>query len=135
MPTGILAAAFSRRAEQLPQIAYDEPFIAREILLEDLEKNNVRGYVNSTVREILDDSVIIAIGDREEARLSVDSVVLALGAQPEDGLAAGSRPSSGFSGIRLAIGQRFEETKTGLGTDHCKYLLTSLFCGDIYVEK
>ena len=80
--------------EQLPQIAYDEPFIAREILLEDLEKNNVRGYVNSTVREILDDSVIIAIGDREEARLSVDSVVLALGAQPEDGLAAGLKNSS-----------------------------------------
>ncbi len=79
--------------EQLPEIASDEQPVNRDILLEDLEKNNVEVYVNSAVREILDDGVIIATHDREEVR-RVDSIVLAGGAQPEDGLAAGLKDSA-----------------------------------------
>ena len=71
--------------EQLPEIALDEQFVVRDFLLKDLEEKNVKTYVNSTVRQIHDDKVIIVKDGREEVR-HVDSVVWAVGAQPEDGL-------------------------------------------------
>lgn len=71
--------------EQLPEIALDEQFVVRDFLLKDLEEKNVKTYVNSTVRQIHDDKVIIVKDGREEVR-HVDSVVWAVGAQSEDGL-------------------------------------------------
>ena len=69
--------------EMLGQLASDEVVVPRWDLLADLEKNRVNVRLNTKVKEIKDDGVIVICGDREEF-IPADSVILAVGAKPNN---------------------------------------------------
>jgi NADPH-dependent 2,4-dienoyl-CoA reductase/sulfur reductase-like enzyme len=67
--------------EMLPEIATDEEAAVRLFLMRDLEKNKVKVYVNSPVKEITDDGVIVTREGREERVGPADTIILAIGAK------------------------------------------------------
>ncbi|HPU77588.1 MAG TPA: FAD-dependent oxidoreductase [Thermosynergistes sp.] len=67
--------------EMLPEIATDEEAAVRLFLMRDLEKNKVKIYVNSPVKEITDDGVIVTREGREEKIGPADTIILAIGAK------------------------------------------------------
>jgi pyruvate/2-oxoglutarate dehydrogenase complex dihydrolipoamide dehydrogenase (E3) component len=72
--------------EQLPEIAQDVEAIPRELLLNGLEKEKVKIYVNTTVKEISDNGILISRDGREE-NIPANTVILAVGSIPENKLA------------------------------------------------
>lgn len=71
--------------EMLPEIAADELGIPRMYLLKALEAGNVTILTESTVKEILDDGVVVVKGGKEEF-IKADTIVLAVGSEPENKL-------------------------------------------------
>jgi len=67
--------------EMLPEIATDEEAAVRLFLMRDLEKHKVKIYVNSPVKEITDDGVIVTREGREEKIGPADTIILAIGAK------------------------------------------------------
>ena len=72
--------------EQLAEIAQDVEAIPRRQLLDGLEKEKVKIYVNTTVKEILDNGVLVSRDGREEI-IPADTIILAVGSNPENKLA------------------------------------------------
>lgn len=107
--------------EQLPDIAMDEePGAVRPQLLKELARNNVKIRVNSTVSEILGDSVTVISGNVTESE-PVDSVVIAVGAAPDNELASKLQGSSfkvicvgDACGVRNALEATLEGYRAGI---------------------
>lgn len=74
--------------EALSEIAVDEEREIRNMLLQDLRERNVRIYVNSVVKEILEDGVLALVNGKEEIIGPVDTVVFAMGLRSENELSA-----------------------------------------------
>jgi pyruvate/2-oxoglutarate dehydrogenase complex dihydrolipoamide dehydrogenase (E3) component len=72
--------------EQLPAIAKDIEVVSRIFLMEDLMKHNVKILTNSRVLEIMDNEVIISTNDVEQIEGPVDTIVIAVGAKPDNNL-------------------------------------------------
>jgi pyruvate/2-oxoglutarate dehydrogenase complex dihydrolipoamide dehydrogenase (E3) component len=72
--------------EMLPEIAADVNPRSKPFLLKDLADHNVRLYLNSTVKEVLADGLRIDKEGREEEIGPFDTVVLAVGVEPCNGL-------------------------------------------------
>jgi len=68
--------------EMLPEIAADVNARSRPFLLKDLAEQNVKVYVNATVKEVLVDGLRIERDSREEKIGPFDTVVLAVGVEP-----------------------------------------------------
>jgi len=68
--------------EMLPEIAADVNARSKPFLLKDLAEHNVRLYLNSTVKEVLADGLIIGRDGREEKIGPFDTVILAVGVEP-----------------------------------------------------
>lgn len=68
--------------EALAEIAVDEELDIRNLLLRDLGERKVRIYVNTIVKEILEDGVIASVNGKEEKIGPADTVVLAVGVSP-----------------------------------------------------
>ena len=68
--------------EMLPEVATDVNARVRYFLLKDLAENNVKMYVNSTVKEVLSDGLTIKRDGREEKIGPFDTVILAVGVEP-----------------------------------------------------
>jgi len=64
--------------ETLSEIATDEQGISRMYLLKELEAGNVKILVETTVKEILDEGVVI-VKDGKDETIGADAVVLAVG--------------------------------------------------------
>ena len=72
--------------EMTPEIAMDEEFNTRRLLMRDLKDRDVKILVNATAREIVDDGVVVSI-DGEDVQVGpADTVVIALGSSPVNGL-------------------------------------------------
>lgn len=72
--------------EMTSEIAMDEEFNTRRLLIKDLKDWEVKILVKATAREILDDGVMVSI-DGEDVRVGpADTVVIALGSNPVNGL-------------------------------------------------
>ena len=72
--------------EMTPEIAMDEEFNTRRLLMRDLKDRDVKILVNATAREIKDDGVVVSI-DGEDVQVGpADTVVIALGSSPVNGL-------------------------------------------------
>lgn len=69
--------------EMQSDIARDEMQPIRIFMMEEFRKNNVDMYVNTRVKEIVEDGVIVQTEDGER-KIHGDSVVLALGSKPVD---------------------------------------------------
>lgn len=67
--------------EMSPILADDEEAAVKYFLMEDLKKNNVEVYLNTYVKEIEDNEVIVIIDSREQIIWPVDTVVLATGVE------------------------------------------------------
>ncbi len=67
--------------EMLPEIAADVNVRSRPFLLKDLAEQNVKIYVNATVKEVLGDGLRIERGGREEKIGPFDTVILAVGVE------------------------------------------------------
>lgn len=72
--------------EQLPAIAKDIEVVSRIFLMEDLMKHNVKILTNSRDLEIMDNEVIISTNDVEQIEGPVDTIVIAVGAKPDNNL-------------------------------------------------
>jgi 2,4-dienoyl-CoA reductase-like NADH-dependent reductase (Old Yellow Enzyme family)/thioredoxin reductase len=72
--------------EMLPEIAADVNPRSRPFLLKDLAEHNVKIYVNSAVKEVLADGLRIEREGREEKIGPFDTVILAVGLEPCNGL-------------------------------------------------
>jgi len=68
--------------EMLPEIAADVNARSRPFLLKDLAEQNVKVYVNATVKEVLADGLRIERDGREEKIGPFDTVILAVGVEP-----------------------------------------------------
>lgn len=73
--------------EMLPDIATEIPNINRMTLMQDLEKGKVRILVNTTVKDILADGVVVVKGCDTES-ISADTVIVASGSKPNNDLEA-----------------------------------------------
>jgi len=73
--------------EMLPDIATEIQNINRSALLQDLEKGKVRILVETTVKEVLTDGVLVIKGCDTES-IGADTVVAASGSRPDGGLEA-----------------------------------------------
>lgn len=71
--------------EMRPTIAPDEEFTRRILLMRDLDERGVTLYTSAPVAEFTEEGVVATI-DGARQTLSCDTVVLALGVQPERGL-------------------------------------------------
>ena len=60
----------------------DEEFNTRRLLMRDLKDRDVDIIVNATAREILDDGVVVSMGDEDVRVGPADNVVIALGSNP-----------------------------------------------------
>ncbi len=75
-----------RIIEMQPEIAKDEMQPIRMFMMDEFKKNNVEMYVNTKVKEILEDGVLVVTEAGEQRIGGADSVVLALGSKPVDNL-------------------------------------------------
>ncbi|MCL6611694.1 MAG: FAD-dependent oxidoreductase [Peptococcaceae bacterium] len=71
--------------EALPEIAPGEQGIPRTYLLKALEAGNVKTYTETTVKEILDDGMVV-VKDGKEKVIEADTVILAVGSTSENRL-------------------------------------------------
>ncbi|MGZ6291215.1 MAG: oxidoreductase [Syntrophales bacterium] len=71
--------------EMLPDIATEIQNINRGALLQDLEKGKVKILVNTTVKEVLVDGVLV-VKDNTTESIAADTVIVALGSKPDGGL-------------------------------------------------
>jgi NADPH-dependent 2,4-dienoyl-CoA reductase/sulfur reductase-like enzyme len=71
--------------EMLPDIATEIPNINRMALLKDLEKAGIKVLVNTTVKDILSDGVVV-VKDCVTETISADTVVVAAGSKPNNDL-------------------------------------------------
>ena len=72
--------------EMLPDIANDVVGSVRYFLIKDLKEKDVKVLVDSTVKEVTGDSVIISKGGKEEKIGPFDTIVLAVGVKSENEL-------------------------------------------------
>jgi 2,4-dienoyl-CoA reductase-like NADH-dependent reductase (Old Yellow Enzyme family)/thioredoxin reductase len=68
--------------EMLPEIAADVNARSRPFLLKDLAEHHVKLFLNSTVKEVFADGLIIGRDGREEKIGPFDTVILAVGVEP-----------------------------------------------------
>lgn len=74
--------------EMLPEIVKDGEPAVKYFLFKDLEQNKVQILTNTSVKEILNASVVIADKEGNESKLeNVDTVVMAVGSKPINTLA------------------------------------------------
>ena len=72
--------------EMTSDIATDEEFNTRRLLMRDLKDREVKILVNATAKEILDDGVLVSV-DGEDVQVGpADTVVIAMGSEPVNGL-------------------------------------------------
>lgn len=72
--------------EMTSEIAMDEEFNTRRLLMRDLKDREVKILVDATAQAILDDGVMVSI-DGEDVQIGpADTVVIALGSNPVNGL-------------------------------------------------
>ena len=71
--------------EQLAEIAQDVEAIPKEVLLKGLEKEKVKIYVNTTVKEVLYNGILVSRDGREEI-IPANTVIMAVGSIPENKL-------------------------------------------------
>ncbi len=71
--------------EMLSEIATEIPNINRMTLLQDLEKANIKVYVNTTVKDILLDGVVV-VRDCVTETITADTVIVAAGSRPNNDL-------------------------------------------------
>ncbi|WBW97265.1 oxidoreductase [Oceanirhabdus sp. W0125-5] len=75
--------------EMLPEIVQGGEPAVNYFLFKDLEKNNVQILTNTSVKEILNNEVVIADKEGIESKLeNIDSVVMAIGSRPVNELAS-----------------------------------------------
>lgn len=75
-----------RIVEMQPEIAKDEMQPIRMFMMDEFERNHVEMFVNTKVKEILEDGVIVVTDEGEVKLDGADSVVLALGSKPSNDL-------------------------------------------------
>ena len=73
--------------EMLPDIATEVPNINRMALLQDIEKAGIKVLVNTTVKDILPDGVVV-VKDCATETISADTVIVAAGSKPNNDLQA-----------------------------------------------
>jgi NADPH-dependent 2,4-dienoyl-CoA reductase/sulfur reductase-like enzyme len=107
--------------EMLAEIASDVTLSARAFLMKDLAAKNVRICVNARVKALGPDGLMIEKDGREENIGSYDTIVLAMGVEPENelsGILAGKVPElitiGDASKIRKALDAIAEGYMTGL---------------------
>ncbi len=71
--------------EMMSEIATEVPNINRMALLQDLEKNKVRVLVNTTVKDVMVDGVVV-VKDSVTETISSETVVVASGSKPNNDL-------------------------------------------------
>ena len=101
--------------EQLADIASDETVVIKEYLMKSLQQGNVTMYPSTTVREILDGSVIIITSNGEEKR-AADTVVLACGSTSDNRLASklnGETTKTIIVGDALSVRNALEAAEEG----------------------
>ncbi len=72
--------------EMTSEIAMDEEFNTRRLLMKDLKDREVKILVNAKAREILDDGVMVSIDGKDDRVGPADTVVIALGSSPVNAL-------------------------------------------------
>ena len=72
--------------EMLPEIAPDEVPAARMLLMQRLREKGVNCITSATVKEILEDGVVIVMGDQEDTIRGMDHIILACGVKSVDDL-------------------------------------------------
>ena len=71
--------------EMLDSVGMDLASDMRSLLMHSLRENGVRILTSATVKEILDDGLVISMGDgKEEVMHGVDRIILAMGAKSVD---------------------------------------------------
>ena len=70
-----------------PELAPDEPSVPRRWLLESLAQTSVKKLTSTRIVEIGVHGVVVEREGRREVLADVDTIVLALGAEPENRLA------------------------------------------------
>ncbi len=65
--------------EALPEIALDEERDIRNLLIQDLGERNVRIYVNTLVKEIMEDGIIASVNGKDEKIGPADTIIFAVG--------------------------------------------------------
>jgi 2,4-dienoyl-CoA reductase-like NADH-dependent reductase (Old Yellow Enzyme family)/NADPH-dependent 2,4-dienoyl-CoA reductase/sulfur reductase-like enzyme len=73
--------------EMRPELAVDERSVPRRWLLHNLSRTSVKQLTSTRIVEIHDDGVVVEREGRREVLAGIDTVVLALGAEPENRLA------------------------------------------------
>ncbi|QZY56190.1 FAD-dependent oxidoreductase [Crassaminicella profunda] len=74
--------------EMLPEIVKDGEPAVKHFLFKDLEQNKVQILTNTSVKEILNNTVVIADQEENKSKLeNVDTVVMAIGSRPVNTLA------------------------------------------------
>jgi 2,4-dienoyl-CoA reductase-like NADH-dependent reductase (Old Yellow Enzyme family)/NADPH-dependent glutamate synthase beta subunit-like oxidoreductase len=74
--------------EALPEIAKDVPLYTRTFLMQRLQEYGVKIETKAPVVEFLDDGIIINKGGKKSRLEGFDTIVLAMGAKPVNGLKA-----------------------------------------------
>jgi len=101
--------------EMLPDIATEVQNINRGALLQDLEKGKVKILVNTTVKEVLVDGVLV-VKDNATESINADTVIVASGSKPDGGLAAklSGKPYKVVSiGNTVKVGKVIDAIETG----------------------
>ncbi len=73
--------------EMLPDIATEVPNINRMALLKDMENAGIKVLVNTTVKDILSDGIVV-VKDCVTETISADTVIVAAGSRPNNALQA-----------------------------------------------
>ncbi|MGC8906103.1 MAG: FAD-dependent oxidoreductase [Desulfomonilaceae bacterium] len=74
--------------EMLPKVAQDVGPSTRWVLLKEVQLRGIKVVTGAKMKDIADDHVIYTDASGNDVRLEADSVVLAMGARPENWLAA-----------------------------------------------
>jgi len=76
--------------EMRREVAVDMSPASRYFMFRRLKKRGVKIFTSTIVKAIIDDGVVISSGNGEQTIESVDTIVLASGAEPVNGLASGT---------------------------------------------
>jgi len=74
--------------EMLPKVAQDVGPSTRWVLLKEVQLRGIKVVTGAKMKDIADDHVIYTGADGNDVRIEADTVVLAMGARPENSLAA-----------------------------------------------
>jgi 2,4-dienoyl-CoA reductase-like NADH-dependent reductase (Old Yellow Enzyme family)/thioredoxin reductase len=102
--------------EMLPEIASDVPSAARYFLMQRLKEYGVRIETETTVREFLDDGVIIDRDGKENQLIGFDTIVLAMGVKSVNTLKAkleGKIPELHVIGDALLVRKAIDAIEEG----------------------